>query len=173
MASMRDALLITTATGWLLLMALLVWWAFTCLLPERRYRARAGDRVFWVVLGLIILQVLDAVLWSLPKVDWRPSSQEHSNFHGTYSDGRQTITFHRHGGFKAIGISGIAPIGIYSEKGGSLYLDFDGGSRHMRHIVVEGKNHVLLEEIGDLDGWNGEVGLPQVSVEPLTPLPGE
>lgn len=81
---------------------------------------------------------------------------------GRYSDGVQTISFHSGGRFTATNIPGFPNEGEWRKDDWNLYLHEGKWSHSMRHIQVEGRNHVLLDDIEDLDGWHGEVGLPNV-----------
>ena len=156
-APWRSALLHALGVGWLLLITCLLWWVIT-LSANRRTRKRASARVFWVLLCLVSVQWVD--LATLPEVEWNPLHVPAEEFLGTYSDGKQTITFHSDGRYSAANIQGVPDSGDWKMDDWNIYLS---SGRTMRHIQVEGRNHVLPEEIGDLDGWHGEVGLPKAA----------
>ena len=117
--------------------------------------------MFWVVLILIIVQWID--LATVPDVEWNPLHVPEEQFVGTYSDGEQTITFHSGGHFTAARISGVPESGDWERDNYNIHLKVEGRRRYMRHIQVEGRDHVLTRFIDDLDTWHGEVGLPKVA----------
>lgn len=126
------------------------------------FASRLENRIFWVVLFLLIVGLVDQA--SLPNVEWNPFTPN-SEFVGTYSDGTRAITFHRDSTFTSRNLPNVPYGGNWAMDDWNLTLVSREWRHQMRHILVEGRSHVLLNEIEDLDAWNGEVGLPKVGGE--------
>lgn len=144
--------------GWLLLFVFLAHWAATRFSQNLQQRRRASNLVVCTALMLAFSLVVRRGF--LPEVEWNPMFTPTKDFLGTYSDGHREIVFHPDQTYTARNIPHLSKTGTWRKDDWNLYLN--SGSHTMRHIIVEGRSHVLVEEIDDLDAWDGEVGLPRV-----------